>query len=298
MNGIPMSHGPSERVRASSRGARRAGRRRAGPRSRRRPRRRARTTSLARGARAGTSPRPPHARAARPTPTRRRARARGRRATAEEAEQPPATAPQPAAPPANATRITGIRPTRSIRRRPARRRSRPRQEDRRAETEHALHAGDRDERDGAERGRELERAGVRDEARGEKERVPANVPGHRPSVRRRPAANARRAAVRGMADVRHVEHLGRDTPDGDRPAGRASARRGTGGTRRSRRGSGGGSTPPSPDASGTTFQSRTSFSTPSSARTRCTIVALASAGPVPVSCRSDVNGMPLTRAPR
>jgi len=31
---------------------------------------------------------------------------------------------------------------------------------------------------------------------------------------------------------------------------------------------------------------------------RRTIVALASAGPVPVSCHSEVNAMPLTRAPR
>ena len=49
---------------------------------------------------------------------------------------------------------------------------------------------------------------------------------------------------------------------------------------------------------GTTFQSRTSSSSPSSASTRWTIVALASAGPEPVSCRSEVNGIPQTRAPR
>ena len=42
----------------------------------------------------------------------------------------------------------------------------------------------------------------------------------------------------------------------------------------------------------------TSSSRPSSASVRCTIVALASAGPVPVSCRSEVNGMPETLAPR
>ena len=49
---------------------------------------------------------------------------------------------------------------------------------------------------------------------------------------------------------------------------------------------------------GTMFHSSTSDSSPSSARTRWTIVAVASAGPVPVSWRSDVNGMPETRAPR
>ena len=49
---------------------------------------------------------------------------------------------------------------------------------------------------------------------------------------------------------------------------------------------------------GTTFQRRTSSSMQSSASTRWTIVAVASAGPVPVSCRSDVKGTPLTRAPR
>lgn len=36
----------------------------------------------------------------------------------------------------------------------------------------------------------------------------------------------------------------------------------------------------------------------SSASTRWTIVAVASAGPAPVSWRSEVNGMPEIRAPR
>lgn len=53
-----------------------------------------------------------------------------------------------------------------------------------------------------------------------------------------------------------------------------------------------------PGCVGTTFQSRTSSATPSSSSTRCTIVAVASAGPAPVSWRSDVNGMPETRVPR
>jgi len=49
---------------------------------------------------------------------------------------------------------------------------------------------------------------------------------------------------------------------------------------------------------GTTFQSRTCPASPSSASTRWTIVAVASAGPEPVSWRSEVNGMPEIRAPR
>src|SRR6266487_2846647 len=49
---------------------------------------------------------------------------------------------------------------------------------------------------------------------------------------------------------------------------------------------------------GTTFQSKTCSSSPSSARTRCTIVAVASAGPLPVSWRSEVKGRPETLAPR
>ena len=53
-----------------------------------------------------------------------------------------------------------------------------------------------------------------------------------------------------------------------------------------------------PGGVGTTFQSSTRSPTPSSPSTRWTIVAVASAGPAPVSCRSDVNGMPETRAPR
>ena len=47
---------------------------------------------------------------------------------------------------------------------------------------------------------------------------------------------------------------------------------------------------------GTTFQQSASSS--SSASVRRTIVALASAGPAPVSWRSDVKGIPDMRAPR
>ena len=52
-----------------------------------------------------------------------------------------------------------------------------------------------------------------------------------------------------------------------------------------------------PGCVGTTFQRRTSSSSSSSRSTRCN-VAVDSAGPIPVSWRSDVNGMPETRAPQ
>src|SRR5262245_7144343 len=53
-----------------------------------------------------------------------------------------------------------------------------------------------------------------------------------------------------------------------------------------------------PGCVGTTFQRRTSSASASSSSTRWTTVAVASVGPDPVSWRSDVNGMPETRAPR
>ena len=53
-----------------------------------------------------------------------------------------------------------------------------------------------------------------------------------------------------------------------------------------------------PGCVGTTFQRRTSFSIPSSASTAWTMVAVASAGPAPVSWRSEVRGMPEMRVPR
>lgn len=51
-----------------------------------------------------------------------------------------------------------------------------------------------------------------------------------------------------------------------------------------------------PGCVGTTFQQ--TASSPSSPRARWTIVALASPGPRPVSWRSEVKGIPETRAPR
>src|SRR6478672_8321348 len=65
-----------------------------------------------------------------------------------------------------------------------------REEDRRPEAEDSFDSGDRDEGDGAERGCELERAGVRDETACEEERIPADVTPHESSVFRSPSANA------------------------------------------------------------------------------------------------------------
>src|SRR5579884_1492940 len=53
-----------------------------------------------------------------------------------------------------------------------------------------------------------------------------------------------------------------------------------------------------PGCVGTTFHSSTCSARPSSRSTRRTTVAVASAGPVPVTCRSEVNGIPEMRAPR
>ena len=75
-----------------------------------------------------------------------------------------------------------------------------------------------------------------------------------------------------------------------RRGGRASARRGTAARRATSARVGRRFDVAVPGCVGTTFQSSTSSSTPSSSSTRCTIVALASAGPVPVSWRSEVNG--------
>ena len=234
-----------------------------------------------------TAPEPPTI--ARPRQTR----------NADDAEQPAAMTAQPIAPPTNAPRMTGIRPTRSISRPAGPTASAPAsEEDRRPEAEDPLDAGDGDERDGAERGRELERAGVRDEAAGEEERVPADVTPHNASVRRSPSANASAPPCDGCRTYGASSAVGGDAADGDRRGGRVSAPRGTGGQRRSRRASVGGSTPPSPDASARRSRAGRPPRRPSAASTRCTIVALASAGPEPVSWRSDVNGMPLTRAPR
>ena len=92
-----------------------------------------------------------------------------------------------------------------------------------------------------------------------------------------------------MTDVRRVERGFRAAADGDD----AASSRELEGERNA-----GGLDVAVPGCVVTTFQSRTLSSRPSSARTRCTMVALASAGPPPVSWRSEVNGRPETRAPR
>ena len=101
-----------------------------------------------------------------------------------------------------------------------------------------------------------------------------------------------------MPDVRGAQGARREPADGDHPAAVARAPRRTGGRLRPRRRVGRRLDRSVPGWVGTTFQSSTWSARPSSASTRCTIVAVASAGPRPVSCRSEVNGIPETRAPR
>ena len=104
--------------------------------------------------------------------------------------------------------------------------------------------------------------------------------------------------MRRMADVRRVERRLGDPADGeDAAAARELARERQPGLDL-RAASARGSTVAVPGCVGTTFHSSTSSSSSSSARTRWTIVAVASPGPSPVSWRSEVNGMPETRAPR
>ena len=103
-----------------------------------------------------------------------------------------------------------------------------------------------------------------------------------------------------MANVRLAERPLGEPPDGDDAAAvRQALEEGRGlstSARVGRRFVAGGRD--GVDVSGTTFQQSASSSSPSSASTRWTIVAVASAGPRPVSCRSEVNGIPETRAPR
>ena len=161
-----------------------------------------------------------------------------------------------------------------------------------------------DERDGADRDGELDHAGEARQRRREQDRV---APDRKRSTARpyreqrsaRPARNAaappcdgwrtygppsRACASRPIATTRRpsrelAEERRRCLDLGPRSGGRFELRRCRG-------------------CVGTTFQSRTSSSIPSSASVRWTIVAVASAGPLPVSWRSDVNGRPETRAPR
>ena len=103
--------------------------------------------------------------------------------------------------------------------------------------------------------------------------------------------------MRRVPDVRRVERRLRDPPDREHPA----AARELAGERQpclDLRRVGRRFAVAVPGCVGTTFQRSTASASSSSASTRWTIVAVASPGGAPVSCRSDVNGMPETRAPR
>ena len=176
------------------------------------------------------------------------------------------------------------------------------EEDRRPEAQDALDARDEDERDGRNGDRQLDHAGEARQGGRKQDGVPADRKAvHKPSLserRREPCPKRRRAAARGMADIRPTEARVGDPADRDRPADLRRARRGTARSLRSPLRVGGRFELSVPGCVGTTFQRRTSLSIPSSASTAWTMVAVASAGPVPVSWRSEVRGMPEMRVPR
>ena len=179
------------------------------------------------------------------------------------------------------------------------------EEDRRPEAEDPLDPGDEHERDRGERDRELDHPGEADELG--REQRPRSGGSGTVSTARRPAsassgveaAAERRPRRRGTGWRTYgaAERACATRPTGDD----AAAARELGAERRAAstpRGSARRFERSVPGCVGTTFQSRTSSAMPSSSSTRWTIVAVASAGPVPVSCRSEVNGMPETRVPR
>ena len=158
-------------------------------------------------------------------------------------------------------------------------------------------AGDGDDRHRAERDRELDHPRLEDEPECEQQRV-APDRAHAAIRARSPARTPLRRRVTGCRTCVAAERGVRDAADGDHApaAGELVGEDAAGGDLAARRRRG--STIAVPGWVGTTFQRSTRSARPSSASTRCTIVAVASAGPVPVSWRSDVNGMPEMRAPR
>ena len=175
------------------------------------------------------------------------------------------------------------------------------EEDRRPEAEDPLDAGDEHERHRADRDRELDHAGERRQRRREQDRVAADRELlHGTSLREHRGealTEGRRAAARRVADVGAAEPRVREPADGITRRPRASSPRNGAASSISRR-VGGRFDRSVPGCVGTRFQSRTSSASPSSASARWTIVAVASAGPAPVSWRSDVSGIPETRVPR
>ena len=170
-----------------------------------------------------------------------------------------------------------------------------REEDRRAEPEQPRDPGDLHERDRVHGRRELEEARVHGERRGEQDRVALDVQSHAASVARNSdappwdgwrtyGAPSARSARRPTASTRRPSAT-RSTNGSPAAISAAVGRRFDD------------ETPGRCGCVGTRFQSSTSSAIPSSASVRCTIVALSSAGPVPVSCRSEVNAIPETLAP-
>ena len=168
---------------------------------------------------------------------------------------------------------------------PARRADRERtgdQEHRRPEPEDAVDAGDRDDRDRAERDGELDHPGLADEPEREQERVPPR-PSFMRAIRARSAARRTRAAPPwdGCRTYVAAERGVRDPADGDDPPADGELVARTPRPAATSAGVGRRFDVSVPGWVGTTFQSRTSSATPSSASTRWTIVAVASAGPRP-----------------
>ena len=159
-------------------------------------------------------------------------------------------------------------------------------------------AGDRDDRHRAERDGELDHPGLEDEPGREQEGVPPDRR-HGAITARERALELDGATVRGMPHVRarRAPRARRGRPRSTRAAARELVGEDSARLAISAR-VGARFDVSLPGCVGTTFQSSTSSARPSSASARCTIVAVASAGPLPVSWRSEVNGMPETRAPR
>ena len=175
------------------------------------------------------------------------------------------------------------------------------EEDRGPEAEDPFDARDEDERDGCNGDRQLHHAGEARQGGREQDGVPADRKAvHEPSLserRRQPSPKRRGAAARGMADVRPADARWATLPIAiTRRPSESSARNGAPASISTR--VGGRFELSVPGCVGTTFQRRTSLSIPSSASTAWTMVAVASAGPVPVSWRSEVRGMPEMRVPR
>ena len=176
-----------------------------------------------------------------------------------------------------------------------------REEDRRAEAQDPFDARDEDERDGGNGNRQLDHAREARQGGREQDGVPADRKAvHKPSLserRNQPSPKRCRTAVRGVADVRPAEPRVRDPADRDHlPAvGELGEERRARFDLDSRRWP--------VRARGARVRrhdipEEDVVSIPSSASTEWTMVAVASAGPVPVSWRSEVRGMPEMRVPR